>query len=221
MNAHQQLQDVADDEWSDPVKGAVIATKALLELTGPLWTTDGLPAAQALRTRRPDSPMLLAVTEVAIEPDSLRAKAALGALLDRLKGRRWAMDLVYEASQYTSLGVLSLGVGTMSIIEGTLNAATPELRTSSRAFRRGLLQFVAPVSLVAPETAACLLLPVIGRQNQRIWTTPRCVKTAQAALANGNAVLPLAHPMTELSPLNRQAFRPASHIIDMVLEPAG
>ncbi len=221
MKAHERLQDVADDEWADPVDGAVAATKALLELTGPLWTSEGLPAAQDLRTRRPDNPMLLAVTEVAIESDSLRAATSLRALLDRLESRRWAMDLVYEASQYSSLGVLSLGVGTISLIEGTLNAATPELRTSSRAFRRGLLQFVAPVALKEAESAACLLLPIVARQNQRVWTTPKCAQAAQTALSNGNAVLPIGHPLTELSPLNRRAFRPASHITDMVLEASG
>lgn len=219
MKPHDILDDIAHDEWADPVTTAAKAAHALLRLTAQSWAEEGVAAAQALRKRRPDQPLLLAVTEVAMDLNAVRTAAALEALIGRLEDPRWSMDLAYEAARYPRLGVLSLGAGTRMVLRGVTEAASPELLTSSRAIRRGLLEFITPVTLVAAETADCLLLPVIARHTGRMWTTGPFARIAHAALANGKAVLPIIHPLAELSPLSRQAFRPAPYVTDIVVEP--
>jgi len=215
------LNDVARDEWADPVATAIKAANALLELTETSWTEVGVAAAQALRKRRSDQALLLAVTEAAMDLNPGRSARALLAIVGRLEDPRWSMDLAYEAARFPSLGVLSLGSGTLAVLQAVTEAASPELRTGSRAFRRGLLEFVAPVSLVPAETSDCVLLPVVARHNQRLWTSVTCARAARAALTAGRAILPVAHPVSELSPLSRQVFRPAANIIDLVVQPAG
>ncbi|MBK5265809.1 MAG: hypothetical protein JJE47_00095 [Acidimicrobiia bacterium] len=221
MNPGETLNDIARDEWADPVAAATKAAKALLELTETSWAEVGVTAAQALRKRRSDQALLLAVTEAAMDLNPGRSGVALLAIIGRLEDPRWSMDLAYEAARFPSLGVLSLGSGTLAVLQAVTEAASPELRTSSRAFRRGLLEYAAPVSLVPAETADCVLLPVAARHNQRLWTTAACARAARAALTAGRAILPVAHPVSELSPLSRQVFRPAAHIIDLVIQPAG
>lgn len=221
MTPGDTLNDVARDEWADPVSAALKAARALLELTELSWADNGVAAAQALRKRRSDQALLLAVTEAAMDLNPGRAAVALQAIIGQLEDARWSMDLAYEAARFPSLGVLSLGSGTLAVLQAVTESASPELRTSSRAFRRGLLEYVAPVTLVPAETADCVLLPVVARHNQRLWTTAACGRAARAAVTDGRAVLPVAHPLSELSPLSRQAFRPAAHIIDLVIQPAG
>lgn len=221
MTPGDTLNDVARDEWADPVTAAVQAARALLELTEMSWAEVGVAAAQTLRKRRSDQALLLAVTEAAMDLNPGRTAVALQEIIRRLEDPRWSMDLAYEAARFPSLGVLSLGSGTLAVVQAVTGAASPELRTSSRAFRRGLLEFVTPVTLVPAETADCVLLPVVARHNQRLWTTAACGRAARAALTDGRAVMPVAHPVCELSPLSRQVFRPAPHIIDLVIQPAG
>lgn len=218
VKPHEILNDIAQDEWADPVTTASKAARALLGLTGQSWAEDGVVAAQALRKRRPDQPLLLAVTEVSMDLNAARTAAALEAIIARLEDLRWSMDLAYEAARYPRLGVLSLGASTRTVLRGVTEAASPELLTSSRAIRRGLLEFITPVTLVPAETADCLLLPVIARHIGRMWTTGPFARTAHAAMANGKAVLPIIHPLAELSPLSRQAFRPAPYVTDITFE---
>ena len=218
VKPHDILNDIARDEWADPVTTATKAAQALLALTAQSWPEEGVAAAQALRKRRPDQALLLAVTEVAMDLNASRTAAALDAIITRLEDPRWSMDLAYEAARYGRLGVLSLGAGTRTVLRGVTEAASPELLTSSRAIRRGLLEFLTPVTLVAAETADCLLLPVVARHTDRLWTTAPFARIALAALANGKAVLPINHPLAELSPLSRQAFRPATYVTDIVVE---
>ncbi len=218
MDPLDTLHDVARDEWADAPTTALKAARALLALTQAAWAEEGVVAAQSLRKRRADQPMLLAVTEVAMDLNPARTATALESIIFKLEDQRWSSDLAYEAARYGTLGVLSLGVGTQAVLRATTEAASPELRTSSRAIRRGLLEFAAPVALLPAETADCLLLPVIARHATRLWTTNPFARAAHAALVDGKAVLPIVHPLTELSPLSRESFRPLAFVTDIVIE---
>ena len=217
MSAVEDLDDVKHDTTSDPIRMARMAVRALLTLARSDWATSGLPEAQDLRKRRTDSAVLLSITEVALEPDTNRATHGLKSMLDQLDDERWLEDLATIAATQTSLGVLSLGESTLSLLDRTLDNGRnhPELRTDSRAIRRGLLQFATPISLISAHTANCLLVPVVARQANRIWTTSKCRKAVRAAAEADTFVLPVAHPLMHLSPLSRQAFRPASTISDI------
>ncbi|MDH5422443.1 MAG: hypothetical protein OEY55_11625, partial [Acidimicrobiia bacterium] len=67
MKPHDILNDLAREEWADPVTTAAKAANALLALTAQSWPEEGVAAAQSLRKRRPDQALLLAVTEVAMD----------------------------------------------------------------------------------------------------------------------------------------------------------
>lgn len=213
------IRDAAHDEWADPIAMARKAVAALLELTDLAWDRDGLAAVRMLRTRRPDSPLFLAATEVALEPNPLRAADGLRAMLTRLDDTTWAAELGLRVSHYPTLGLLSLGTATMEVVAAALDlgGSTARLLTDRLAIRRGFLKYETLVTIAPPETADCLLLPAVARQDDRIWTTVRAADAARRASANERAIVPVLHPAATLSPLNRLAYRPAPNIIDLAI----
>ncbi|MEE9472793.1 MAG: hypothetical protein V3V82_02285, partial [Acidimicrobiia bacterium] len=77
-------------------------------LTRDNWVGEGLDAAQQIRRRRPDSPLILAVTEPALDPDAYRASQGLSSVLDVLNDQSWASEIGMEISDAATIGVLSL-----------------------------------------------------------------------------------------------------------------
>ena len=84
------MDSATRDEWSDPIALARLAAEGLLELTREDWAKDGLEATRQIRGRRPDSPLMLAVTEPALDPDPYQASLGLGSVLSVLGDQSWA-----------------------------------------------------------------------------------------------------------------------------------
>lgn len=214
----EQLADIAQDEWRRPVSGALDAVAAFLEIaTTDDWAATGVPAANDLRKRRADQALLLSVTEAALDEDRVRVRSQLEDLADGLRDQRWLLDLAYEAAQFGSLGVVSLGEATTAILRTVTETQSPDLRTDSRAIRRGLMQFVTPISLIDPAGAECVLLPIVAATDLRVWGAANHVAIAERALANGKAVLPITHPLAKLSPMSRAVYRPPTIVTDLSL----
>lgn len=167
---------------------------------------EGFEAAQELRRRRPDLPLMLAVTEPALDPDPLRASSGLTGVLTSLGSRTWASDLGVQVADASSIGVLSLGHETLMVLEAAcgLGESRAILRAGSKAVARGLGYLRRPISLKDPATADVLLLPGIARDAATMWTYRRF---AAAAWRATGPVFPVIHPAAVLSPLNRLAFR--------------
>lgn len=170
------------------------------------WEYEGFEAAQELRRRRPDLPLMLAVTEPALDPDPLRASRGLSTVLTTLGSRSWASELGLEIEGAGSIGVLSLGHETLMVLEAACSMGETKavLRASSKAVARGLGYLRRPISLHEPSRADVLLLPGVARDAATMWTYRRF---AAAAWRATGAVLPVIHPAASLSPLNRLAFR--------------
>ncbi|MDH3306673.1 MAG: hypothetical protein OEO77_04035 [Acidimicrobiia bacterium] len=213
------IRDAAHDEWADPIATTRKAVAALLEMTDGEWETEGLAAVQMLRTRRPDSALFLAATEVALEPNHMRAADGLRAMLTRLDDTTWAAELGLRVSHFPSLGLLSLGTTTMEVVAAALDlgGSRAQLFTDRLAIRRGFLRYETIITVAPPEEASCLLLPAIARQDDRIWTTVRAADAALRASTGGRSIVPVVHPAATLSPLNRLAYRPAPNIVDVAI----
>lgn len=213
------LGDATRDEWSDPVRRARNALSALIDVIDVDWEQTGLDAVRALRAKRADSALLLAVTEVALEPNPLRAADGLRAMLRTLDDSAWCAEIGLGVAQCASVGVLSLGAATMAILEAAseLAGATPELFCDRRAVARGLGLLDMPILVADPSLAEVLLLPIAAQHKERIWTTPRNAEVARRSQDHGRRVVPVLHPLSNLSPLNRLAYRPRSYLIDILL----
>lgn len=213
------IRDAAHDEWADPVAMARKALTALLELANSNWETEGLTAARMLRNRRPDSALFLAVTEAALEPNARRAADGLRGVLVKLDDTTWSAELGLRVSHHSSLGVLSLGTATSAVLAAAmdLGGSRAQIYTDRRAIRRGLLMYEPAVTIAPPDEAACLLLPTVARQDDRVWAPVRAADMALAAQSKGHTVVPVAHPAATLSPLNRLAYRPPPSIVDIVI----
>ncbi len=213
------VQDASRDEWSDPVEVARKAADGLLAMTAGDWIGQGIAAVTMLKGRRPDSSLLLAVTDAALDPDAHRAATALRRVIGQLDDRTWAAELGLRIAHHESLGVVSLGSATLAVLEAaaTLGGSSAELLTDLRAVARGLGYLRLPVVVAPPEEAEAVLIPAVAVHGERIWTTARASDVALRALARESTVVPIAHPLASLSPLGRRSYRPAATIIDLRL----
>jgi len=186
---------------------ARLTAEGLLALTEQSWPDDGLAAAPEIRRRRPDSPLMLAVTEPALDPDAFHASQGLTAVLSWLGDQSWASDLGMDISTAGTIGVPSLHHESLWILESAVLLGLTEatLMTSSRAVARGLGYLRLPVRLGDPAEADVMLLPGLAQDAATMWTYRRF---AAASWRATGTLVPVIHPAAYLSPLNRFAFRP-------------
>lgn len=190
------LRDAAQDEWSDPVDTTLRAAEGLLELVEKDWMETGLEAARMLRTRRPDQPLLLAITERALDPDPNRVRRALQLAIAELEDETWSSDLGLRVAHYESMGVTSLGKSTLSVLEAAsqLGNSRAQLFTDRRAISKGLGYLNFPISVAPPEEAMVLLAPGVASTKSRFWTTSRIADSALKAKAAGRTIIVIVHP---------------------------
>lgn len=205
------MDSATRDEWSDPIALARLAAEGLLELTRGNWVGEGLDATRQIRRRRPDSPLMLAVTEPALDPDPFQASLGLTSVLSVLGDQSWANEIGVEISDATTIGVLSLHHESLWALESAalLGTSTVGLLTDRRAVARGLGYLRMPVRLADPATADVLLLPGLARDASTMWTYRRFAAVSWRA---SGKVVPIIHPGARLSPLNRKAFRPPAGV---------
>lgn len=213
------LRDAAHDEWADPIETARRATQGLLELVDQDWEQTGIEAAQMLRDRRRDHPLILAITERALHPDSIKVKRGLAAAMAQLDDETWSSDLGLRNAHHQSVGVTSLGRSTLAALEAAahLGNSRAQIFTDRRVISRGLGYLHLPIAVAPPEEAAALLAPGVARTASRFWTTVRIADAAHKAKAAGRHVIVMVHPLAELSPLNRSVYRPHRLLIDVSL----
>jgi hypothetical protein len=212
-----RLQDVAGDTWANPVASAHTAARAILEMLDGDWNDPATEAVSELRRRRADSPFILAVTDAALESEPEVGRPALVRILGQLDDRTWADDIGLRIAHRATLGVVSLGETTLSVLEAArgLGGTTAALFTDRRAIARGLTYLGMEVEVAPPEEAEAVLLPVAALLGSRIWTTVRAADVALRTALLESEVVVVAHPLASLSPRNRADFRPAPTLIDM------
>ena len=213
------LRDAAHDEWSDPVDMTRRAAEGLLKLVDQDWMDTGLEAARMLRARRPDQPLLLAITERALDPDPDRVRRALQSAVSELEDETWSSDLGLRNAHHESMGVTSLGRSTLSVLEAAsqIGNSRAQLFTDRRAISKGLGYLNFPISVAPPEEAVALLAPGVASTASRFWTTSRIADAALKAKVAGRQIVVIVHPLAELSPLNRSVYRPHRLLIDVTL----
>ena len=213
------LREAAHDDWSDPVETTRRATEGLLQLVDQDWERTGLTAARTLRERRPDLPLVLAVTERSLDPDPDRVRAGLQMALEQLEDETWSSDLGLRNAHHESLGVTSLGRSTLSLLEAAsqLGSSRAQLFTDRRAISKGLGYLNYPIAVAPPEEASALLAPGVAATASRFWTTSRVADAALKAKAGGRQIIVIVHPLAMLSPLNRSVYRPHRLLIDVTL----
>lgn len=216
MSGLDELMELSHPRLSDRIDVACRAAELLLGLTKRRWEVDGLEAVTALRIRRSDSPLILSVTEAALDPDPDRSAQGLNAALAKLKDSSWLVDTALGMSHAGSFGILSLGETTIDILRTYLDVTgtEPELYVEKRSVARGLGNLGLPIFVGNPAPADVLLVPAHARHNRRIWTTPSIVKTVEGA---AREIRTTEHPMAHLSPLNRLTYRPVIELIDYEL----
>ncbi len=205
---------------SDQAEATRKAIEGLLALTQADWSGEGLAAVERLRTHRADSPMLLAATAAALERDAAQAARGLRKVLASLDDRAWSADLGLQVAHFGSLGVVSLGETTRRVLEAAvqLGETEAELFTDHRAVAKGLSYLPLSIEVAPPEEAEAVLIPAAAVHVKRTWTSRRAADTALRAAARGRRVVVVAHPLVRLSTLNRRAYRPAAHLVDVRLE---
>jgi hypothetical protein len=216
MRQLDELMELSSPQLSDKIGQAERAAEVLLLATRKHWPTDGMSAVSALRARRPDSPLLLAVTEAGLDPVPERAADGLESILTRLRSTTWLVDMALKLSSASSLGILSLGETTIGFLQTFLDATGSELElyTNKRAVARGLGNLGLPIFVGDPISADILVIPTQCRHDQRIWTTPSIVKVIKRSKG---AIRTMEHPVAHLSPVNRLAYRPHIALTDYVL----
>ena len=210
------LNTVSRDEWADPLGTAAAIAEAIRSLVDHGWT-EGLSAVQQLRRRRLDSPLVLAVTEPALDPDPRRAKAGLEEVERKIRDGSWTQELGLRLADHASLGVLSRGDATWSILEVVAFRSSEEtdLFVDRSSIARGLGYLRLPIVVAPPEEAAAVLIPAAARVRNRIWTTARAADIALRAEATAARIVPVVHPLAVLSPLSRTVYRPAPILVDV------
>lgn len=172
---------------------------------------EGLEATRQIRRRRPDSPLMLAATEPALDPDPYQASLGLASALAVLGDQSWASDIGMEISSARTIGVMSLHHESLWVLESAalLGATEAALIVDRRAVARGLGYLRLPMKLADPASADVLLLPGIARDAATMWTYRRFA--AKSWKASGT-VVPVIHPGAYLSPINRKVFRPPADV---------
>ncbi len=204
------VQDAAADDWSDPVLTARQATEGLLAL----GSQQRAQAARMLRRARPDGPLLLAVTEAALNETS-----GLEMIVKALQDRTWVTELGLAVAHHASLGITSLSSNVLEVLEAAvqLGESRAELYADRRAVARGLGYLGMQVEIAPPEEAGVLMLAAVAATPQSVWTTQREADIALASAARGRRVVPVVHPLARLSPAGLADYRPASGLNEVHL----
>ncbi len=213
----ETLQSVARDVWADPVRSARGAAQAILEMLEGDWTRLQIEAVSELRRRRSDSPFILAITEAVLDHEPPDARPALLRTLEQLNDRTWADEIGLRIAHRETLGVVSLGETTLSVLEAArgLGGTNAALFTDRRAIARGLTYLGMMVEVAPPEEADVVLLPVAALIGSRMWTTARVADVALRTTLREGEVVVVSHPLASLSQHNRADFRPAAMLIDV------
>ncbi len=195
------------------MRARAVAT-ALIDLTKGDWGR-GLAHAEQLRTTSRADALVLAATEAALESDARLARHSLGAFIAGLDDKGWISDIVQEALACRSIGIMSLGSGTlMALEEGRQAGAGWETLLTDRVYlARGVGYLGFDVSATPAEEAEALLAPGAATSGESMWTTASVADAMVRARIAGNTVFTVVHPLAELSPLNLEAFQPDAQLV--------
>ncbi len=188
--------------------------RSLLDHASHDWH-NGMAMVADLRSEQRSHPLILSVTEAALTEDAHVAELSLRDVIARLDDYSWAAEIASDLSEAPSLGVVSLGHETLSVLEAvSLLAAEPvQLVAPTRAVARGLGYLRQPILLGPASHADTLLLPGVAFDPITIWTHRRWAVAGWAATDSRRTVVPVLHPLRSLSPLNRRAFRPPVGVV--------
>lgn len=189
--------------------------ETLLEHTQIDWENSGLELVARMRESLRTAPLSLSVTEAALHQNPQEAAEAIGAVINRLDDHRWAGDVARHLVEAPSVGVLSLGFETLAVLEALCLLRTVQLVVPSRALARGLGYLRQPMLLGPAEHADTLLLPGMAFDAVALWTYRRWAAAGWAAHDSSRIIAPVVHPLVELTPLNRKAFRPPAGMVSM------
>jgi hypothetical protein len=206
------------EEWADPLESAAAVVQAIRSLAASDWSS-ALGHVRRFRKERADSPLLLAVTEPALDPDAHRVLAGLDEIAHRLHDTRWMRNLSARLLDRRSIGVVSLGDATLAVLETVAFEGDhdPDLVTDKLAVARGLGCLRLNVVIAPPEEVEAVLIPAAARFGNRIWTTSRAADIVSRAKTRRASVVPVLHSLNVLSPMGRRAYRPAQMLIDVEL----
>jgi hypothetical protein len=210
------LADAFRNEWADPLSSAAVVVEALRSLARSDWDV-ALPQVQRFRRERADSALLLSVTDPAVDPEVGRVLEGLDDVERRLLDSTWIRRVARRLEDAQTVGVVSLGDFTLTVLELALLSGDPDLVTDKLAVARGLGYLNANIEIGPPETAEVVLVPAAARFGTRIWTTTRIAHIVDAAGQGATHIVPLIHPLYVLSPLARGVYRPAHILIDVEL----
>lgn len=210
--------ELSTPRLADRSSVAISAAEILMEMTATEWETTGIAAATQLRAKRADSPLLLAVTQAALDPRAEKSRETLAAVIRELRNSAWLVDVCLNVGSVGSLGILSLGENTMRFIQTYVDATgrEPELFAAKRSVARGLGNLDLPVFVGDPRQANLLLVPINARHEHRVWSTPDLLEIMNGATGQ---VRTTEHPLANLSPTNRLSYRPSAGLIDAVARP--
>lgn len=214
-NPIDRLRELGADDWVDPVEAALALAEGLLAVQDAAWPS-ALEFVSDLRRTRADHPLLLSVTEAALDPDASRAKLEVSNVADRLEDDTWVADLARSLLALDSLGVTSIGSTTLELLEVglRLGATWQVLQTDQRAIGQGVGYLQIPVRPKPAEQAQAMLVPGAARFGSRLWTTRQQADRIARAKPAGTEVVTVVHPLAHLSPLNRLAYRPPAILMD-------
>ena len=205
----------AEDQWLDPIEQAKAVTAELVELTAGAWRQEGLRSLHHLRAKRADSPLVLAVTEAALTADPREARQNLAAFSEMLGATDWARDIALGLRPYGRLAITSLGEATLMVLDECVRIGVPaESIVVSRSYLgRGIGYLRVPVVSGPPTEADALLAAGVAGDGTTMWTTTEIATDMVRVRLGSGAVVPIIHPLAELSPLNRDAYRPADYLV--------
>lgn len=208
------MEQANRDAWTNPVDFARTAADCLLSLTEQGdWSR--LETVRQLRDQRTDAPLLLAVTERALDPESTRAAHGLRRVLASIDDPSWITRLVDRLVDFNRIGVLSLEPNTLAVLETLAQLAInpPELVVDRSMVGRGLGYLRLPLHKGKPEHTQAMLLPVLAADRGRSWVYRAWAERAGRAQQLGCQVVEVLHPAAVLSPLNRSVFHPPAGFI--------
>jgi len=201
-----------------PISASTLArelAESLLEKTETDWHNGGLELVARLREDVHSSPLSLRVTEAALHADPRQAADSIRRVMAGIDDHRWAGEIAGHLVDAPSVGVLSLGRETLSVLEALCLMTSVQLVVPTRAIARGLGYLRQPLLLGPAEHADTLLLPGVAFDPVALWTYRRWAAAGWAAHDASRVVAPIVHPLLELTPLNRKAFRPPAGVVSM------